>query len=99
MPNRFFEFMSYGIPVVCPSYSRELGPLVSETGSGVLVDTEDPRALADSLTQLIVDPRRRRLLGDNGRRAVLNQYNIEQQIAPLLGWIEDPRMPLSQVAR
>ncbi len=96
MPNRIFEFMSYGIPSVCPSYSRELRALVGETHCGLLTDIENPEALASSLASLILDPELARTLGENGRRATLDKYNIEHQVAPLLAWIFDPAEPLPQ---
>ena len=47
------------------------------TGGGLLCDAQDPNALADALESLLLDPARARALGEAGRKAVAEKFNVE----------------------
>ncbi|MGH7699093.1 MAG: glycosyltransferase, partial [Gemmatimonadales bacterium] len=51
---------------------------VRDGETGILVDPEDPRAVADGVTALLGDDERRRRMGAAGRRAVETYYNWDR---------------------
>jgi glycosyltransferase involved in cell wall biosynthesis len=80
--TKMFEYMACGVPVVCsdfPMWQR----IVADADCGVTVDPMDPEAVAKVVESLCRDPEEARRLGGNGRRAVLERYNWENEFAKL----------------
>jgi glycosyltransferase involved in cell wall biosynthesis len=80
--TKMFEYMACAVPVVCsnfPLWAR----LVGDADCGIAVDPLDPRAAAAAIEKLLRDPDEARRLGANGRRAILERYNWENEFAKL----------------
>lgn len=80
--TKMFEYMACGVPVVCsdiPLWVR----LVGEADCGVTVDPSDVEAVVKAVEALCRDPEEARRLGANGRRAILERYNWENEFAKL----------------
>ncbi len=80
--TKMFEYMACGVPVVCsdfPFWRR----LVDEAECGITVDPMDPQAVAKVIESLCREPGAARRLGENGRRAILERYNWENEFAKL----------------
>lgn len=82
-PNKMFEYMSAGIPVVASNFPlwREI---VEGSGCGLCVDPLAPKAIAEAIDFIINDPDRARQMGENGQRAVQTRYNWGIEEAKLL---------------
>ena len=52
-------------------------------GCGVALDPMDPVGVAKAVEELCRDPEQARRLGENGRRAILERYNWENEFAKL----------------
>jgi glycosyltransferase involved in cell wall biosynthesis len=68
------EAWAVGLPVVQPAHAA-FPELLAASGGGTLVAPDDPRALAEGLHALLVDPERARRLGEDGRRAVEERFS------------------------
>lgn len=68
------EAMACGIPVVQPR-SGAFGEIVEATGGGILVEPNDPLALAEGILELWQNPQQRLELGNAGSRAVREKYS------------------------
>lgn len=77
------EASACGIPVVA-GRSGGIPEAVHDGETGLLVDAEDPAAVAEALRRLLADPVLRRRLGDGGRRAVETRYNWNRVVADLV---------------
>ncbi|MCJ7813086.1 glycosyltransferase [bacterium] len=78
LPTKMFEYMLSGKPVVVSNYP--LGEsIVQETECGVVVDRLSPDTIAGAIIDIHKNPKRMKAMGENGRRAVLNQYNWENE--------------------
>ena len=84
LPNKLFEYMGAGIPIIAPSYAEEIRRIVEPERCGVLVDTESPEAIAGAIAQLAADPDEARAMGRRGREAFLARHNFRAEAAPLL---------------
>lgn len=82
-PNKMFEYMSAGIPVIASNFPlwREI---VEGNDCGLCVDPMDPAEIASAIEFLINNPRRARDMGENGRKAVMDRYNWSVEERKLL---------------
>lgn len=87
LPNRFFEYLSLGIPVIVPCFSKEMVDIVKKEECGICVDTENPKELADSFEFMINNPSLSKIMGERGRIAFMNRHNWEIEIRPLIDYI------------
>ncbi|HEX6107083.1 MAG TPA: glycosyltransferase family 4 protein [Gemmatimonadales bacterium] len=77
------EASACGVPVVA-GRSGGIPEAVREGETGLLVDSEQPEAVATALRTLLDDAGLRRRLGEGGRRAVEARYNWDRVVADLV---------------
>jgi glycosyltransferase involved in cell wall biosynthesis len=82
-PTKLFEYMACGLPVVASNFPMWRG-VIEGNDCGICVDPADPSAIAEAIEFLADHPDRRREMGANGRRAVLEKYNWEAEAARLV---------------
>ena len=82
MPNKLFEYMMAGLPVVAGD-TPEIRRVIEETEAGVLVDPGDPDAIAGAIGDLLADGPRRRRLGEAALRSA-ERYCWEREVPRLL---------------
>jgi glycosyltransferase involved in cell wall biosynthesis len=71
------EASAAGLPVVASAVGG-LRDVVLAGETGLLVEPDDPVALADAIQELLDDPSRARSLGDAGRRRALADFSSER---------------------
>lgn len=84
LPNRLFEYLAQGLPVIAPSYAVEVARIIEQEKCGLLVDFEDPAAIAEAILRLQADPELCREMGRRGREGFLARHNWEVEVEPLL---------------
>jgi glycosyltransferase involved in cell wall biosynthesis len=86
-PNKMFEYMSAGIPVIASDFPlwREI---VEGNACGLCVDPLDPKAIAQAIDFVISNPERAEEMGMNGRKAVHEKYNWSFEEKKLLALYE-----------
>jgi glycosyltransferase involved in cell wall biosynthesis len=82
LPNVLAEAQSQGLACVATRVSA-IPELVRDGETGVLVDENDPEALARALETLISDPARRRALAQAGQARVAEAFALEANLEPL----------------
>ena len=87
LPNRLFEYMAVGLPIIAPIYSDAIAEIINQEACGLLVDSEDPEALAGAILTLQRDPQLCIDMGRRGRKGFLERHNWDAEVAPLLNWI------------
>jgi glycosyltransferase involved in cell wall biosynthesis len=85
LPVKMFEYMAAGIPVIASNFPLWRG-IVECNGCGLCVDPLDPRAIANAIDYLVLNPVVARRMGQNGRQAVLKKYNWSGEEVKLLGF-------------
>jgi len=76
-----------GVPVVEPR-AGALEELVEATGGGILVDPDDPAALAAAIEELLLDPDRARALGQAAREVVRRDFTVARAADRVLDIVE-----------
>lgn len=81
--TKIFEYMMAGIPIVCTDFVlwREI---VEQWDCGICVDPTDVDAVTNAVRFFMEHPDKAKEMGANGRRAVREAYNWEQQEKVLL---------------
>jgi len=83
LPNKLFDYMLVGLPVIAsdfPLYREVIEPC----RCGLIVAPDKPEQIAEAMIYLIEHSQEARQMGENGRRAVRERYNWEQEGAKLL---------------
>lgn len=83
IPVAMMEAMARGLPVVSTRLTG-IPELVVDEGNGLLVAPEDPDGLAGALARMLVDRGLRVRLGEEARRTVVANYELDANTA-LLG--------------
>jgi glycosyltransferase involved in cell wall biosynthesis len=82
MPNKIFQFMMLGKPVIVSSV-RPMKRVVDDARCGLVFNVGDEKSLADTIIQL-ENKKVRDELGENGKKAVEDRYNWQQTVQALL---------------
>lgn len=87
-PNKLFEYMAAGLPVVASDFPgwREI---VEGEGCGLLVDPFDVKDIARSISWILEHPDDAERMGANGRRAVETRFNWTTEADTLISVYED----------
>jgi glycosyltransferase involved in cell wall biosynthesis len=82
-PNKMFEYMSAGIPVIASDFPlwREI---VEGNDCGLLVDPLNPADISKAIDTLVMNYALAQRMGENGRRAVDEKYNWQIEERKLL---------------
>jgi glycosyltransferase involved in cell wall biosynthesis len=100
-PNGAIEAMASGLPVIA-SATGGLLDLIDSERTGVLVQPDDPGALAAALESLVLSPARAAALGASARDEVARRYSFDRMVRAFedlyLSQLEMPRGVSSRAA-
>ena len=100
-PNGAIEAMAAGLPVIA-SATGGLLDLIESGKTGVLVQPDDPGALAAALEALVISPARAAAIGSSAREDVARRYSFDRMVRAFedlyLSQLEMPRGVSSRAA-
>jgi glycosyltransferase involved in cell wall biosynthesis len=96
-PNKMFEYMSAGIPVIASAFPL-WRKIIEGERCGMLVDPLDPGAIAEALNDLLAHPREAEAMGRRGRAAVEARFNWSHEERRLLSLYETLGRPVDSAA-
>jgi glycosyltransferase involved in cell wall biosynthesis len=77
-PNKLFEYMSAGLPVICSNFPK-WKELVLENNLGLCVNPMDDNEIANAINYIISHDEEAQVMGANGRKAIMEKYNWEKE--------------------
>ena len=79
--TKVYEYMSMGLPVIITKYPYA-EKMIQKYDFGIAVEPDNVDEIADAIMYLIDNPDKAKEMGENGRRAVLEEFNwgIEEKI-------------------
>ncbi len=83
LPVKMFEYMINSLPIIAsdfPLWER----IVEGDNCGICVDPLNPKEIAKAIEYLIEHPDKARQMGENGRKAVLEKYNWNNESKKLI---------------
>jgi glycosyltransferase involved in cell wall biosynthesis len=83
LPIKMFEYMLAGIPVIASDFPL-WQEIITKYGCGILVEPTDASQIADAINWLLANQAMASQMGVNGRKAVLEYFNWEQEQQKLL---------------
>lgn len=86
-PNKLFEYMSAGIPVVCSDF-RAWRDIVEGHGCGIVANPCEPESIAQAIQWLLTHPTQAAQMGARGQKAVNDTLNWETESRKLLRMYE-----------
>ena len=86
-PNKFFDYIAAGIPVV-NNYPGWLAGLIQENRCGVVVPPNNPVAFADALQALAADPAKCHAMGAAARALAEKEFARSALAARFIGTLE-----------
>ena len=88
LPTKAYEYMSLGVPVII-SHSPYVDQLLQEKQFGIAVDPENVGEIADAIRYFMDNPAEAKRMGENGRRAIKEEFNWGAEEQKLFALYED----------
>ena len=85
------EALAAGVPLVQPR-AASFTEIIGKSEGGVLVEPEDPIALAEAWRDLLADEERRKTLAESGRHSAREHYSMDAMRDRFLGLVEELRL-------
>ena len=87
-PNKLFEYMSASLPIIASDFPL-WRDIVDRVECGLLVDPQDPDAIAQAMKWILENPEKAKQMGKNGKIAVDEIYNWETESKQLIAMYEE----------
>lgn len=88
LPTKTYEYMGSGLPVITAK-SDYVDRMLEQYGFGISVDPENVDQIAQAIRYLLDHPEEARRMGENGRRAVKENFNWDVEEQKLLRLYEE----------
>ena len=82
-PAKLFEYMAAALPMVASNFPL-WNEIVEQNKCGICADPTKPLELKNAIDELLSNPKKAKLMGENGRKAVIEKYSWEAESKKLV---------------
>lgn len=86
-PNKFFDYIASGLPVL-NNYPGWLAQMITDERCGFAVPPDNATAFADALEAAASDRNALRVMGENGRRLAMREFDRRILASRFVAWLE-----------
>lgn len=86
--TKFFEYMNAGLPIICSDFPV-WKKFVETYECGIAVNPNDDEAIKEAILFLQHNPEEAKRMGENGKKAVLEELNWKTEEKKLLDWYHE----------
>jgi glycosyltransferase involved in cell wall biosynthesis len=86
--NKVFDYLRYGIPLICTDYSIWKERIIDKYNCGICVNPHDVKEVRSAILYLMNNKDEAYTMGQNGLRAIKEEFNWQTQESTLLGIYE-----------
>jgi len=83
IPNKIFEYMINELPIIASNFPL-WKKIIEKNSCGICIDPTKAEEITKAIEYLIEHPNEAKKMGENGRKAVLEKYNWENESKKLL---------------
>ena len=83
IPNRLFEYMYAGAAIIGESFF-EVKKIIDESQCGIVVNSSDPKSIADGVIRLFTDIPALRKMQSNARSKTISTYAYEYELKKMI---------------
>jgi glycosyltransferase involved in cell wall biosynthesis len=83
-PIKMFEYMAAGLPVIASNFPL-WNEIIKNENCGISVDPLNPEEIGNAINWLAENPKEALAMGKNGRKAIIEKYNWENEAETLVG--------------
>jgi glycosyltransferase involved in cell wall biosynthesis len=83
IPNRLFEYMYAGVAVIGETFF-EVKKVIEDSECGIVVNSSDPKSIADGVIRLFSDLSSLRKMQTNARNRIISTYSYENELKKLI---------------
>lgn len=95
IPNRLFEYMFCGLPVVVSDFP-ELRKVVESAKCGLIVDSTDPKSIAKAFEFLLLNQDEAKQMGLRGKKAMESEFGYHIDLARLESFLQKIQVTTSK---
>ena len=88
LPNKLFEYMAYGLPVVCSNFNH-WKEIVAKNNAGICCNPKDLVDIAGSIKKILLNKKLQRSMSNNGQKAIKKLYNLDKEIVILIQFYKE----------
>jgi glycosyltransferase involved in cell wall biosynthesis len=85
--NKLFEYMLFGLPVICTDFTL-WKEIMDKYKCGLYVNPNNSEEIANAIHYLIEHKNEAYRMGQNGRKAIFEEFNWKSQERTYLGIVE-----------
>ena len=86
--TKVFEYMAIGLPVITSNFEL-YKKVVEKYNCGLCINPCDPQEIAEAIRYIMQQPKEAKIMGENGKKAVLERYNWGMEEKKLLKIYEE----------
>ena len=83
LPNKLFEYMAHGLPVVCSNYPH-WKKIVEDNKAGVCCDPQELEDISKAIEEILIDAEKQKVMSKNGLNTIKNKYNLTKETKSLI---------------